>query len=70
MQRIYEWTWHKPDGTTRTTRSTRSAHAYKVFAERVGGKVTRRVAGFRLPELTRMAEEALEEESPLGTASL
>ena len=61
MRNIYEWRWTRPGGEPHTTRSTRTAHAYRRFAEKFGGKVTRHVIGFRLDaSLNEMAAAELQ----------
>ena len=61
MRNIYEWRWTRPGGEAHKTRSPRTAHAYKRFADKFGGKVTRHIVGFRLDaSLDEMAAKELE----------
>ena len=49
LRPIYEWRWVREGHPDHKTRSTRTAGAYKRFAQRLGGEVTRQHLGFRIP---------------------
>ena len=49
LRPIYEWRWVREGHPDHKTRSTRTAGAYRRFAKRLGGEVTRHRVGFRFP---------------------
>lgn len=57
LRPIYEWCWIREGYPDHKTCSTRTAGAYKRFAKKLGGEVTRHRVGFKFPLNTILDKE-------------